>query len=69
MADAAHLTSAILEENPSIFEVLAQESLISTIRPAIKHAVRVSFYDTARDSSPINNLNWHFKYPINTKFQ
>lgn len=40
---AAHLTSGgPLDPNrPSIFEVLAQQSLMNTVRPAIKHAVRV----------------------------
>ncbi|XP_060601531.1 peroxisome assembly protein 12-like [Ruditapes philippinarum] len=42
MAEGAHLTSAVGHERPSVFEVLAQESLISTVRPAIKHAVRVA---------------------------
>ncbi|KAK3587081.1 hypothetical protein CHS0354_014954 [Potamilus streckersoni] len=41
MADAAHLTSAVSIDKPSIFEVIAQESLMTTIRPALKHAVRV----------------------------
>lgn len=38
---AAHLTSATDVDQPSIFEVLAQDSLMTTIRPAGKHAVRV----------------------------
>ncbi|GFO44200.1 peroxisome assembly protein 12 [Plakobranchus ocellatus] len=40
---AAHITSGgPLDPNrPSIFEVLAQQSLMSTIRPAIQHAIRV----------------------------
>ncbi|KAJ8313064.1 hypothetical protein KUTeg_010437 [Tegillarca granosa] len=38
---AAHLTSVGLDTKPSIFEVLAQDSLMSTIRPALKHAVKV----------------------------
>lgn len=41
MAEGAHLTSAVNNETPSIFEVLAQESLMSAIKPALKHAVRV----------------------------
>lgn len=41
MAEGAHLTSALGDEKPSIFEVVAQDSLLSTIRPALKHAVRV----------------------------
>ncbi|XP_052797697.1 peroxisome assembly protein 12-like [Mya arenaria] len=42
MAEGAHITSAFSHERPSFFEVLAQESLISTIRPALKHAIRVA---------------------------
>lgn len=40
----AQLTSvyAVEEDRPSVFEVLAQESLLSTLRPALKHAFRVS---------------------------
>lgn len=38
---AAHITSAAFTTKPSIFEVLAQESLMTTIRPALKHAVKV----------------------------
>ncbi|KAH3883532.1 hypothetical protein DPMN_007491 [Dreissena polymorpha] len=41
MAEAAHLTSAVSHDKPSYFEVLAQESLLSTVRPAVKHAIRV----------------------------
>ncbi|BFZ18408.1 hypothetical protein BsWGS_21447 [Bradybaena similaris] len=39
----AHLTSGGVSETskPSIFEVLAQENLLSTIRPAVRHAVRI----------------------------
>ncbi|KAH9503947.1 ubiquitin-protein ligase peroxin 12 [Bulinus truncatus] len=38
----AHLTSSVeVDARPNVFEVLAQQSLMSTIRPAIKHAVRV----------------------------
>lgn len=38
---AAHLTSATNIQRPSIFEVLAQDNLMLTLRPAGKHAVRV----------------------------
>lgn len=38
---AAHITSASFTTKPSIFEVIAQESLMTTIRPALKHAVKV----------------------------
>lgn len=42
MAEAgAHLTSTSSEEQPSIFEVLAQESLMEAVRPALRHAVKV----------------------------
>ncbi|KAL5006807.1 hypothetical protein ScPMuIL_015613 [Solemya velum] len=37
----AHLTSASPASRPSIFEVLAQDSLMFSIRPAMKHAIRV----------------------------
>uniref|UniRef100_A0A3Q1ESW5 Peroxisomal biogenesis factor 12 n=1 Tax=Acanthochromis polyacanthus TaxID=80966 RepID=A0A3Q1ESW5_9TELE len=42
MAEAgAHLTSTAVNEQPSIFEVLAQESLMEAVRPALKHAVKI----------------------------
>ncbi|XP_031732057.1 peroxisome assembly protein 12 [Anarrhichthys ocellatus] len=42
MAEAgAHLTSTAAAEQPSIFEVLAQESLMEAVRPALRHAVKV----------------------------
>ena len=42
MAEAgAHLTSAAGKEQPSIFELLAQESLMEAVRPALRHAVKV----------------------------
>lgn len=42
MAEAgAHLTSTTVNEQPSIFEVLAQESLMEAVRPALRHAVKV----------------------------
>ncbi|XP_036004432.1 peroxisome assembly protein 12 [Fundulus heteroclitus] len=37
----AHLTSTAVNEQPSIFEVLAQESLMDAVRPALRHAVKV----------------------------
>ncbi|XP_050409896.1 peroxisome assembly protein 12 [Patella vulgata] len=38
----AHITSVNLSaDRPTVFEVLAQESLSTTIRPAAKHAVKV----------------------------
>lgn len=43
MAEAgAHLTSSTVNEQPSIFEVLAQESLMEAVRPALRHAVKVN---------------------------
>lgn len=43
MAEAgAHFTSTTANERPSIFEVLAQESLMEAIKPALRHAVNVS---------------------------
>ncbi|KAK1877737.1 Peroxisome assembly protein 12 [Dissostichus eleginoides] len=44
MAEAgAHLTSSgsSVSEQPSVFEVLAQESLMEAVRPALRHAVKV----------------------------
>ncbi|XP_039978733.1 peroxisome assembly protein 12 [Xiphias gladius] len=42
MAEAgAHLTSTAVTEQPSIFEVLAQESLMEAVKPALRHAVKV----------------------------
>ncbi|XP_034046998.1 peroxisome assembly protein 12 [Thalassophryne amazonica] len=42
MAEAgAHLNAASVSGHPSVFEVLAQESLMETIRPALRHAVKV----------------------------
>ena len=42
----AHLTSTVTtgedgQTGPSIFEVLAQENLMTSLRPAIKHVARV----------------------------
>ncbi|XP_045172756.2 peroxisome assembly protein 12-like [Mercenaria mercenaria] len=56
MAEGAHLTSAVGHGRPSIFEVLAQESLISTVRPAVKHAVRV-----AAENRP-EKFGWLLRY-------
>ncbi|XP_077995817.1 peroxisome assembly protein 12-like [Glandiceps talaboti] len=53
----AHLTSATAdEEKPTFFEVLAQEGLMSAIRPAIKHALRVlAEYNPSR-------YGWLYRY-------
>ncbi|KAJ8275734.1 hypothetical protein COCON_G00074860 [Conger conger] len=37
----AHLTTAATDEGPSIFEVLAQDTLMGAVRPALQHAVKV----------------------------
>lgn len=39
----AHLTTAAPadEDRPSIFEVLAQDSLMGAVKPALLHAVKV----------------------------
>lgn len=44
----AHLTSTAVNEQPSIFEVLAQESLMEAVRPALRHAVKVSVTHSPR---------------------
>lgn len=45
----AHLTTAsTAEDRPSIFEVLAQDSLMGAVKPALQHAVKVlSFIHTS----------------------
>jgi hypothetical protein len=42
-AQGAHITSTSVdnEDSPSIFEVLAQESLVLALRPALQHMLRV----------------------------
>uniref|UniRef100_A0A3B3SSZ7 Peroxisome assembly protein 12 n=1 Tax=Paramormyrops kingsleyae TaxID=1676925 RepID=A0A3B3SSZ7_9TELE len=37
----AHITTAAADARPSIFEVLAQDSLLGAVRPAVQHAVKV----------------------------
>jgi len=38
----AHLTTAApAEDRPSVFEVLAQDSLMAAVKPALLHAVKV----------------------------
>ncbi|XP_059203036.1 peroxisome assembly protein 12 [Centropristis striata] len=37
----AHLTSTTGNELPSIFELLAQESLMEAVKPALRHAIKV----------------------------
>lgn len=41
--NAVHLTSATFASVPSIFEVLAQDSLMGSVRPALKHAIKVHY--------------------------
>ena len=44
MEPGAHLSSVAAATDsslPSIFEVIAQESLVSTLRPALHHVLRV----------------------------
>lgn len=49
MAEAgAHLTSTAADQRPSIFEVLAQETLMEAVKPALRHAVKVSAAHCAR---------------------
>lgn len=43
--NAVHLTSATFASVPSIFEVLAQDSLMGSVRPALKHAIKVHNYN------------------------
>ncbi|XP_076867256.1 peroxisome assembly protein 12 [Brachyhypopomus gauderio] len=43
----AHLTTAAAEDRPSIFEVLAQDSLMSAVKPALQHAIK-----TLAESNP-----------------
>ncbi|KAM8825286.1 peroxisome assembly protein 12 isoform 1-T1 [Synchiropus picturatus] len=52
MAEAgAHLTTTSGHEQPSIFEVLAQESLTEAVKPALRHAVKVT-------PRPVPPLQW-----------
>lgn len=44
-ANAAHLTRT-LNEKPSVFEVIAQESLHSTVQPALRRVFEVNIYFT-----------------------
>lgn len=48
----AHLTTAVAagEGRPSIFEVLAQDSLMSVVKPALQHAVKVSRFENESSS-------------------
>lgn len=41
----AHITTASgLDDQPSIFEVVAQDSLMTAVRPALQHVVKVRYY-------------------------
>ncbi|KAK1331082.1 hypothetical protein QTO34_009030 [Cnephaeus nilssonii] len=37
----AHITAASVDDQPSIFEVVAQDSLMTAVRPALQHVVKV----------------------------
>ncbi|KAM7139769.1 peroxisome assembly protein 12 [Macrochelys suwanniensis] len=37
----AHLTASARDDRPSIFEVVAQDSLMSAVRPALRHVAKV----------------------------
>lgn len=38
----AHITTAsVADDQPSIFEVVAQDSLMTAVRPALQHVVKV----------------------------
>ena len=37
----AHITGTVEDSVPSIFELLAQENLIASLRPALKYAFKV----------------------------
>ena len=55
---AAHLTSATDADRPSVFEVLAQDNLMMTIRPAGRHAVRVIYVLMSFINFVLNNLSY-----------
>lgn len=41
----AHITAASLQDDqPSIFEVVAQDGLMTAVRPALQHVVKVRYY-------------------------
>jgi peroxin-12 len=41
----AHITTAsVADDQPSIFEVVAQDSLMTAVRPALQHVVKVRYY-------------------------
>lgn len=40
----AHITTAsVVDDQPSIFEVVAQDSLMTAVRPALQHVVKVRY--------------------------
>lgn len=51
----AHLTTASSDERPSIFEVLAQDSLMSAVKPALQHAVKVTDYVYTSSTSKVTS--------------
>lgn len=45
----AHITTAsVADDQPSIFEVVAQDSLMTAVRPALQHVVKVRYYFSER---------------------
>lgn len=45
----AHITTAsVADDQPSIFEVVAQDSLMTAVRPALQHVVKVRCYSSER---------------------
>lgn len=45
----AHITTAsVADDHPSIFEVVAQDSLMTAVRPALQHVVKVRCYSSER---------------------
>ncbi len=63
-AQGAHLASAPTDdrEQPSIFEVLAQESLVYSLQPAVRHIIRVCISILIQSIQMVNfhTLAWPF---------
>lgn len=42
-ADAAHITSTISDDDrPSVFDIVAQESMLKCLQPAVEHITNVN---------------------------
>lgn len=54
---AAHHTSSTIINHPSIFEVIAQENLSSTIYPALKKIIYVSSFNVINNFIVVFYLN------------